>query len=394
MIFAIPFFFVIPFVSYLLLFTGVFSKTSNHVGDTFVILLTIILFYWVGNNFITNQANDLSRYLLIVKEYSFYTPEYFYSNLVQTGKISEIVQQSLFFIASRFSNPQVLSGITTSVTYGVAVWILQTGKNKYKVPYGSMVLGGLLMFSELRVDVAAGNVRNITAAALVMIGILGYQYYRKGIIFQLFFFALGVSMHVGVLPVIFMKLTADYLTTWKQRRLLSVLGMSLILIIGIIITIKLGIIDTAFGKLGEYSGDGAVATSAWFNSLDNSLRFRVYKFAIIVLNVFLFLINFVNYRNSRNNVALKMFIAMLIIFTSVFALMQPGSTFLRFFYFEVFITPLVLFEAAEYKKNNFVNLMQAGLMFIFFYYQWYYIQTNVDAGAFFRNTFLIPIWAH
>lgn len=388
-IFVIPLLFISPILAFFSLFVDLISQKKGHV---FILFMVIVSFFWVGLNYIPNTDSDLVRYFDVVQIDSGYTLDDFYNNILRSGNIMSIVQDSLFFFVSRFNNQQLLPAITTSLTFFSGFFVFLNAK---EVTHSSLFFKILALFtflSLMRIDIAAGNVRNISAVALISIGIISYDILGKSYFIQLLFFVLGISMHIGVVPIVVIKLGIDLLYSLYKSKWIVFWGLIVLSSVCIVLFIRFGIFDSVFGKFNEYS-TGNVATSAWFQILQNSIKFKIYKYLIVLyllFTIFLSCRQFFRFKSFRK---LNLFYIITSILTLIFALMQPGSTFLRYFYLQILLSSLVLmnhYDKTKYKKV-FI-LINVFFIIIFLYYQIYYIGINIDENKFFNETFLYPIW--
>lgn len=388
-IFSIILLFIFPFASFITLF---FDLIIQRKGEFFLLIVTMILFFWVGFNYIPDTDSDLVRYFDIVQGDKSYTAPYFYSNMMSSNQIIKIVQDSLFFFVSRFQNQQILPGITTSLTFFAGFFVFLVGKAKIKSDILFRVLALCTFLSMMRIDIAAGNVRNISAVGLIVIGIISYDFLNKSYWVQLIFFLLGISMHIGVFPIVLIKVGIDICYAGYKRKWLIFLILTIMVTLGAGLLIKLGIVDNVFQKFNQYS-TGDVATSAWFQLLQNSLRFKLYKYGIVVYLLFTIALSYrqvVLYSSLRK---FNVFYIATAIFTLFFAITQPGSTFLRYFYVQIMFSPLLIMNYSD-KVHHKRTLILLNVLFILFflYYQFYYIELNVNGAKFFRDAFLYPIW--
>lgn len=388
-IFSIVLLFIFPLASFITLF---FDLIIQRKGEFFLLIVTIILFFWIGFNYIPDTDSDLVRYFDIVQNDKSYTAPYFYSNMVSSGHIINIVQDSLFFFVSRFQNQQILPGITTSLTFFAGLFVFLVGKKITKSDSIVKVLALCTFLSMMRIDIAAGNVRNISAVGLIIIGIISYDLLNKSYLIQLFFFLLGLSMHIGVFPIVLIKVGIDICYAGYKKKWLIFLILITMAMFGTILLIKFGILDNVFQKFDEYS-TGDVATSAWFQLLQNSFRFKLYKYGIVLYLLFTMALSYrqvVLYNSLRK---FNIFYIITSLLTIFFAITQPGSTFLRYFYVQIMLSSLVIMnhnDKAYYKKT--LILLNIFFILFFLYYQFYYIEVNIDGAKFFRDTFLYPIW--
>lgn len=388
-IFSIVLLFVFPLASFITLF---FDLIVQRKGEFFLLIVTVILFFWVGYNYVPDTDSDLVRYFDIVQTDKSYTAPYFYSNLVSSGQIIKIVQESLFFFVSRLQNQQILPGITTSITFFAGFFVFLVGKKKINSDIFFKILALVTFLAMMRIDIAAGNVRNISAVGLVIVGIISYDFLNKSYWIQLLFFLLGVSMHIGVFPIVIIKIVIDLCYAGYKRKWVIVLLLTIMAISCTILLIKLGVVDNVFQKFNQYS-TGDVATSAWFKLLQSSFRFKLYKYGIVAYLLYTIILAYrqvVSYNFQRK---FNFFYIITALFTLFFAITQPGSTFLRYFYVQIMLSPLVIMSYSgkfHYKRT----LIAVNILFIIFflYYQIYYIELNVDGAKFFRDTFLYPIW--
>lgn len=388
-IFSLTLLFIFPLASFLTLFWDVIFQKK---GQFFILGVVIILFFWVGFNYVPDNDSDLVRYFNIVQMDKNYSFSYFYTNMLRSGNAINFVQNSLFFLVSRFNNQQLLPGITTSLTFFSGCFVYLMGGKKIKSSNLIKLLALLTFLSLMRIDIAAGNVRNISAVGLVMIGIISHDFLGKSFLIQLIFFLLGISMHIGVFPIVVIKLGIDVVYSAYKNKWILFLLLTFTSIVGCIFLIKFGILDTVLIKFNEYS-TGDVATSAWFQILDNSLKFKMYKFGIVSYLIFTFLLSFKQLMIFKSLRKFNLFYIITTILTLIFAWTQPGSTFLRYFYIQIMLSPLVIMNHStklQYKKMFL--LIDIFFIIFFFYFQFYYIEVNVDGIQFFKNTFLHPIW--
>ncbi|MCO6183163.1 hypothetical protein AAYR18_00500 [Leuconostoc fallax] len=388
-IFAIVLLFVFPLAAFAMLF---FDLIFQNKKQFFLLVITIILFFWVGLNYVPDNDSDLVRYFSIVQIDKGYTVPYFYSNMISSGHVINIVQDSLFFFVSRLDNQQILPGITTSLAFFSGFFIFLTGKKKIDSSILFKILALLTFLALMRIDIAAGNVRNISAVGLIMIGIISYDFLGKSYFIQLLFFLLGISMHIGILPIVVIKVGIDLLYSGYKNKWLTFLSLTLLAIVSFIFLIRFGILDSVFGKFTEYS-TGDVATSAWFQLLQASLKFKLYKYVIVFYLVFTAILSYKQLILFKSLQKFNIFYIITSLVTIIFALTQPGSTFLRYFYVQIMLSPLVIMNhsnKAHYKKL-FIILTSFFILF-FLYYQFYYIEVNVDRAQFLKDTFLYPIW--
>ena len=388
-IFSLTLLFIFPLASFLTLFWDVIFQKK---GQFFILGVVIILFFWVGFNYVPDNDSDLVRYFNIVQMDKNYSFSYFYTNMLRSGNAINFVQNSLFFLVSRFNNQQLLPGITTSLTFFSGCFVYLMGGKKIKSSNLIKLLALLTFLSLMRIDIAAGNVRNISAVGLVMIGIISHDFLGKSFLIQLIFFLLGISMHIGVFPIVVIKLGIDVVYSAYKNKWILFLLLTFTSIVGCIFLIKFGILDTVLIKFNEYS-TGDVATSAWFQILDNSIKFKMYKFGIVSYLIFTFLLSFKQLMIFKSLRKFNLFYIITTILTLIFAWTQPGSTFLRYFYIQIMLSPLVIMNHStklQYKKMFL--LIDIFFIIFFFYFQFYYIEVNVDGIQFFKNTFLHPIW--
>ncbi|MGR8837841.1 hypothetical protein N2F28_06470 [Leuconostoc falkenbergense] len=388
-IFALPLLFICPALAFVSLF---FDLIYQKKGNAFILLIAVVLFFWVGLNYIPNTDSDLVRYFDIVQIDSGYTSNYFYNNLISSGSVLNLVQDSLFFLVSRFNNQQLLPAITTSLVFFSGFFVFLSVKKQTNSSSLFKILALCVFLSLMRIDIAAGNVRNISAVALITIGIISYDILGKSYFTQLLFFVLGLSMHIGTMPIVVIKLGVDLLYSLYKSKWLIFLGLSILASVSIVLFIKFGILDTVINKFNEYS-TGDVATSAWFQILQNSVKFKIYKYLIVFYLFFTIFLSWQQFSKFKSLRKLNLFYIMTSILTLVFALLQPGSTFLRYFYLQIFLSSFVIMNHSNKVKNKAVFiLINIFFIFIFLYYQIYYIGINIDGSKFIRDTFFYPIW--
>ncbi|WP_273705842.1 hypothetical protein [Leuconostoc mesenteroides] len=213
-IFVIPLLFIFPIIGFFSLF---FDLIYQKKGYVFILLMAIVLFFWVGLNYVPDTDSDLVRYFDIVQLDSGYTLNYFYNNLISSGNAINIVQESLFFFVSRFNNLQLLPAITTSLVFFSGFFVFLNAKKMTNSSSIFKILALCTFLSLMRIDIAAGNVRNISAVSLITIGIISYDMLGKSYFIQLLFFILGLSMHIGALPIVVIKLVIDLLYSLYKR---------------------------------------------------------------------------------------------------------------------------------------------------------------------------------
>ncbi|MCQ6659448.1 EpsG family protein [Leuconostoc citreum] len=388
-IFVIPLLFISPIIAFLSLFYDLIYQKK---GYAFILLMAIVLFFWVGLNYVPNTDSDLVRYFDIVQADSGYTLNYFYSNLISSGNAINIVQDSLFFFVSRFNNQQLLPAITTSLVFFSGFFVFLNAKRMTSSSSVFKILALCTFLSLMRIDIAAGNVRNISAVALIIIGIISYDMLERSYFIQLFFFILGLSMHIGAFPIVAIKLGIDLLYSLYKSKWLIFWGLTVLSLVSSILFIKLGIFDTVIGKFNEYS-TGDVATSAWFQILQNSIKFKIYKYLIVLYLFFTIFLSWQQYFKFKTLRKINLFYIITSILTLIFALVQPGSTFLRYFYLQILLSSLIIMNYYDKVKNkNVFILINIFFIAVFLYYQIYYIGINIDESKFFKDTFLYPIW--
>ncbi|WP_273950029.1 hypothetical protein [Leuconostoc mesenteroides] len=388
-IFVIPLLFIFPIIGFFSLF---FDLIYQKKGYVFILLMAIVLFFWVGLNYVPDTDSDLVRYFDIVQLDSGYTLNYFYNNLISSGNAINIVQESLFFFVSRFNNLQLLPAITTSLVFFSGFFVFVNAKKMTNSSSIFKILALCTFLSLMRIDIAAGNVRNISAVSLITIGIISYDMLGKSYFIQLLFFILGLSMHIGALPIVVIKLVIDLLYSLYKSKWLIFWGLMVLSAVSFILFIKLGIFDTAIGKFNEYS-TGDVATSAWFQILQNSIKFKIYKYLIVLYLFFTIFLSWQQYFKFKSLRKINLFYIITSILTLIFALVQPGSTFLRYFYLQILLSSLIIMNHYDRVKNKDVFiLINIFFIAVFLYYQIYYIGINIDESKFFKDTFLYPIW--
>lgn len=374
---------------------GIFSRRNNTILS---ILFLGILFAWLGFNYIPSGNSDLVRYFDIVNQYRNNDFHYFLNSLENSSDKFFFVQKFLFYIISRFPTNQFLPAITSFICFSIGFYALNKIHIIYTTSYKSFLLSIILFLTMLRLDVVSGNIRNITAAAIVFLALFGTTILKWNKYIEILLFIVASSMHIGVLPIILLKLLYDGFISLKKLKIITFFSILVFTIVLGIVIIRIGLWDILITKINQYSAGGIVGESDWFLVLSNSPSFIFYRYGIIFVSAFAIAVSlFISQTNQHLEIKKISNFMMLVSLVTIVVSSQPGSTFLRYFYFLMYILPAMLPFILKLFKNNYLLhlmvIMTILFIILFFgYYQYYYLNYNINFANFVNRTLLFPIY--
>ncbi|MDK1717138.1 hypothetical protein [Dellaglioa algida] len=360
-------------------------------------LIPLIIFFGIiGFNYIPIGTNDLTRYFIILNNYR----DISYSSFLNvTGKDSPLffVQNYLFFISSRFETNQILPAITVVVVFISGLYIAIDYSKREKLNKFATLGMVLLFLVGMRLDIAAGNVRNISAAALVSVGLYRELFLNKSSIGSGIFYLLGISMHIGVLPVVILRYMIMVVINIWEKHALTWKDLIIIIcsLIGGYLLFKYGILDELASKHSAYTNGGFEQKTDWFQALDRSVRFKFTKYSEgIILLIASFLICKLFYKREMSAITMKILFPVIgILGVTLFLITQTGSTYMRYYYFFYFFAPII-FSLSKYdvKKNSkwIWIILCVFYIVISLFDQWFNGPSNIDVVKFVSNVWIIP----
>lgn len=367
----------------------------------------ILAFYFglIGFFFVPTEGTDLSRYF---ENYVDVLHGMSFTSVMQSMHGSDfffIVQKMLFFFVSRFQSDQLLPAITLFIVYFVAFTIIVKYAKKNNYTRAQTLTSFLFMLSVVPLASLANNVRNITAVALFCLGLyFELEDGKKKRAYLLY--VLSMSMHMGVIPLVLLKIVINLIMNIKKRKLFfNLVAFSLLIVISVIL-VQIGVMDDVLEKGSTYISGGVSGTDLqqWFAVADKSAIEKVSKFMsalVSVMIIFLSIKELVLDKKS-NKLEHKVFMnkelvmnVMLISMISLFLFFKSGTTWFRFYFIELFY--VAIYFRYSMKQNN-KTIKSIILLFWIIVVIWniilqiHKLSTQANMGMLIKNINLIPIY--
>lgn len=369
--------------------------------------IVILAFYFglIGFFFVPVNGTDLSRYFAnyvdVLRGMSF-------TSVIQSMNNSDfffIIQKLLFFSVSRFQTDQVLPAIILFIVYFVAFTIIVNYARKNNFTRNQILIMFLFMLSVMPLASLANNVRNITAVAFFCLGLyLELEDDKKIPAYVLY--VLAMSMHMGVIPIVLLKIVINLIMNIKKRKLFFNLTAFFLLLAVSSILIKFGILDAVLDKGSTYVAGGVSGTNLqqWFAVADKSIIEKTSKFMSALVSLMLIILsiksmyvdnknNKLEYKALMNNELVMNIMAVSMI--SLFLFFRSGTTWFRFYFVELFY--MAIYYKYSMKQNNKI-IKSVVLLFWIVVVIWniilqiHKINNQTNMGLLLKNSNLVPIY--
>lgn len=367
----------------------------------------VLAFYFglIGFFFTPAYGTDLSRYFA---NYVDVMRGMSSTSVIQTmhdGDFFFIIQKVLFFVVSRFQTDQLLPAIVLFIVYFVSFTIIVKYARKNEFTRNQTLTSFLIMLSIVPLASLANNVRNITAVAFLCLGL--YFELEEGKKKRAYIlYMLAMSMHMGVVPLVLLKIVINLIMNINKRKLFFNLMAFFLLAVISTILIRFGIMDAVMEKGSAYVSGGVSGTDLqqWFAVADRSMIEKISKFMSALVSLMIIVLSIKELVVDKKESALghKEFMnkelvmnIMIISMISLFLFFRSGTTWFRFYFIELFYVA-IYYRYSMKQKNKTIR----GMILLFWIIvviwnillQINKINNQTNAGMLIKNINLIPIY--
>lgn len=308
------------------------------------------------------------------------------------------IQNFLFYVSSRFSNDQMLPCLTMFLVFFNGFSIISDFSKENKLE--SIVVWQMIFFFIIAVTftTVVNNIRNILGVSFFCVALYRDLYKDKRSFLTLLLYLFGMSTHIAVIGLVFIRILLSFLIYLKNLNILKVIGISLFFGIAITVLLKTGVYGAFVGKAFSYiqGGENGSELQSWFQAADSSGFLTLTKIAGALSSLIFIYLAISTIHNSLltdKNKSLLLFIMMISIIVILLTFLS-GTTWLRFYFVLYFFIPILFYYSLQEKK---LRLRPLFALFWLTFLIWNVIlqvstlnqQTVIT--TFLKNIFLYPI---
>lgn len=367
--------------------TVIQSFSKNHISRWKVIIITGIAFFFLGYNVqLTNMNADLARYFIWFNDYEDVSYNELISNAISTKNIF-VIQQFMLAFFGKLQNNQIFTGFIPALFYSCYMYIITTFLGKIPGKHHSVTKKEVVIFLGLMI-VSFGwvltSVRNPMANALIAVAVFKDLYLRQKDFSTFLFYALGISMHVAVIPIIICRvLVGIFFARSLGHRSFSVV----LAILFTFLALKSNILSETSGKIDTY---GIGSTGGGFAQYArSSIYYQVNSLFLLLLMIltliFLFIIR---HKQAIRDTTFFDFLFVITIL-SILSYFMPTPLIDRYGMFvELFIPILIVTIPFNELSKNIRLLFTTLFLFISSFsivWQILFLSYQIDICAFLLN---------